>query len=564
MKDIITLSQKRLIGNPNLSDYKKEYSRFSFSDLSRYPVEPIPSSCNIGEYVIDKHTKTWRKNKIALIYQNDEGDVYKFTFNDLSKLSNQVANVLKEYEIRKGQRVFLFLPKIPILYYGVVGVAKIGAIFGCLFPAFGEQALIDRLKNSGAGAVITNKTLGQRIEKIKRKLPDLKHILYVDGQFGEKIAKAPTSFKPVKRKKEHPLFMLYTSATGNTPVCGIVIPNKSLVEQCLSAYWVLDLKDEDIYWCTADPGWVTGTVYGLLAPWALGATQFVYEGRFDAKTWYSLIEKYQITVWYSAPTAFRMLASKDNAHKGIDLGSLRHIVSVGEALPASVVSWALKTFKRPIHDTYWQTETGSMVISNFPSVPIKSGSMGKPLPGITAAIINENGKELEVNKEGEIALIKGWPSMMSKVWKNEKRYKSYFKGKWFLTGDRGYKDKDGYFWFVGRGNDVIKTSGERIGPFEVESAIQEHPSVLESAVIGKPDKLRGEIIKAFIVLKRGRRVTKDEIVSFVKTKLAGHAYPREIDFVISLPKNRSGKIVRRILKAKELGLPLGDTSTLIS
>ena len=369
------------------------------------------------------------------------------------------------------------------------------------------------------------------------------------------MEKASSKFQVAKMKVQEPALMLYTSSTGETPICGIVIPQKALIQQHISARWVLDLKDNDIYWCTGDPGWVTGVIYGIITPWSLDISQFVFEGRFNPQEWYRIIENYQVSVLYTAPTAIRLLQAEKNLYKNYNLSSLRHIASVGEALNPASIDWALKTFGIPIHDTWWQTETGAMMIANYRSLKIKPGSMGKPIPGIQAAIIDNKGQILPANNEGNLAIKPGWPSMMIDVWKNKKQYQSYFRHNWYVTGDRAYMDKDGYFWFVGRADDVIKTSGERVGPFEVESALIKHPAIIEAGVIGKPDPIRGEIIKAFIVLLpkyKPSEKLKENIKLFVKKHLAGHAYPREIEFTKSLPKTKSGKIIRRILKAREV------------
>lgn len=534
---------------PNLADYQKTCRTFSWK-------QALTANRQIGGP---------SKSKIALYWQGENGEKKKFTFFELYLLSNRFANLLKNLGVKKGDRVFFFLPRVPELYYGFMGALKIGAIGGTLFAAFGPQALFDRLNNSGAKILVTNKELYQRVRPLEKDLPELQKVLLIDNDFETLMSAASEEFASVHLSPDDPMFMLYTSATGNTPVCGIVIPQKAIIQQKITAQWVLDLHDNDIYWCTADPGWVTGAVYGILAPFLLGITQVVFAGRFEPAKWYGIIQNYKVTVLYTAPTAIRMLMSDSKVLKKYQLSSLRHICSVGEALPATCIRWTQNNLGLPIHDTWWQTETGAIMTANYRSVKIKPGSMGKPIPGIKLAIIDKQGKELPPNTEGDLAIKVGWPSMMIDVWRNPERYKTYFRNDWFVSGDRATKDKEGYYWFIGRADDIIKTSGERVGPFEVESALQTHPAVLESAVIGKPDPLRGQIIKAFIVLKKGQNSSdelKNQIQQFVKKELAGHAYPREIEFVDKLPKNRSGKIVRRLLKAKELGLPLGDTSTL--
>lgn len=520
---------------------------------------------NMGSMVLDKQAKGSRQNKIALYWQSEEGKQQNFTFKELYLLSNQFGNLLKKAGIKKGERVFFFLPRVPLVYYGFIGALKIGAIPGTLFAAFAPQALEERLKNSGAKILVTNKELYSRVKKVEKNLPELKKVLLAEN-IEKLLTKASAELEPARMKPKDPAFMLYTSATGNTPVCGIVIPHQAFPQELATAKLVLNLKENDIYWCTADPGWVTGVVYGILTPWACGAAQIIYEGRFDAKKWYSLIEDFKVNIWYTAPTAIKMLKQAgEPLIKNFNLSSLKYIYSVGEALNPALIDWSLKYWKKPIYETYWQTETGAMMITTRPGQKIKPGSMGKPLPGIKAAIVDDKGKTLSLNKAGNLAFKPGWPSMMVDVWRNKKRYGHYFQNGWYLTGDKAYRDKDGYFWFVGRDIDMIKTSGERVGAFEVESSIMEYPGVLEAGVIGKPDPLRGEIIKAFVVLKstlKPSEALKLKLQEYVKKNLAGHAYPREVEFVQSLPKNRSGKVVRRILKAKELGLPLGDTSTL--
>lgn len=521
---------------------------------------------NVAYNAVDKHTKTENSSKTALIFESEEGVVQQFTFSDLSKFSNKIANLLKNNGVIKGDRIFIFLPRIPELYIGFLGIIKTGAIAGTMFSAFGEAALKDRLENSSAKAVFTTKELLPRIEAVKKDLPKLLHIFVVDSdEFKNQLSKESEEFEVVHTKPEDYAFMLYTSGTTGKPK-GVIHAHAGIIQQHESAKIVLDLKPEDIYWCTADPGWVTGIVYSILSNWSLGITTFVHGGRFDPDKWYSLIEKHKITVWYSAPTAVRMLMAKgDELVKKYNLSSLRYLASVGEPLNPEAVIWSEKVFGKPFHDTWWQTESGSILIANTPDLKLKPGSMGKPLPWIEADIVDDEGKVLPINTEGSLVIKPPWPSMMRAIWKNQEKYMSYFKNGWYFSGDRAQKDADGYLWFIGRSDDVIKTSGERVGPFEVESALVEHPSIVEAGVIGKPDELRGEIIKAFVVLKPDINPTeqlKEELQAFVKKHLAGHAYPREIEFIDKLPKTRSGKIMRRILKAKELGLPIGDTSTL--
>ncbi|HDP96660.1 MAG TPA: acetate--CoA ligase [Euryarchaeota archaeon] len=574
MQEISVFKNKNLKKTPTMPDLEEASRDFKWEDAKKEIECFEDGKMNAAWNVIDVHANGERKNKIALYYEGDDGIIEKFTFGEMSELSNRFANVLKKLGIQRQDRVFYFLSRSPELYVSFLGTLKAGAIAGTLFPAFGDDALRDRLLDSGAKVIVTEGPLKERLYKIRDSLPDLKHIIVVkngaDTSKGEfcyntEMAAASSYFEIEKMNPEDYSFMLYTSGTTGKPK-GVVHAHAGIVQQYLSAKWVLDLQDDDIFWCTADLGWVTGIVYGLLGPWACGTTQVGYGGRFKPEKWYELIQRYKITVWYTAPTAIRMLmAASDDLPKNFDLSSLRHLCSVGEPLNPEGVKWSVEVFGQPFHDTWWQTETGSILITNYPCMPIKFGSMGKLFPGIEAAIIDEAGNPLPQGAEGDLAIKPGWPSMMRTIWKNEARFKEYFRGNWYVTGDTAMIDKDGYFWYVGRADDVIKTSGERVGPFEVESALVEHDAVAEAGVIGKPDELRGNIIKAFVMLKPGFTASDDlkkEIQQFIKGKLAGHAYPREIDFVDSLPKTRSGKIMRRLLKAKELGLPIGDTSTL--
>ena len=519
---------------------------------------------NNAAYLAIDQTALKAKNNLALFWVDENQKEKQYTFGELFTLSNQFANFLKGLNIRKSDRVFFFLPRIPLIYYGFLGAIKTGAIAGTFFSAFGTQALYDRLSNSDARFLITNQQLYPRLKPILPKLKKLKYLIIANEEFYKKLGQYSSTFKNKKMKPSDPAFMLYTSATGNTPVSGITIPHQAIIQQIKSGQYFFHFKKGDRYWCTADPGWVTGVVYGILAPWGCGITQLVYEGRFNADIWLKFLNKYHINIFYTAPTALRMI-QKDRPDKKNLFPDLRLIASVGEALPPDLFSWAKTYFHLPVQDTYWQTETGSMMIANFSGIPVKSGSMGKPLPGIKAAIVDDHGRIVKVNQAGNLVFKPPWLSMMVKIWKNSNLFQSYFKNGWFITGDQAYKDKDGYFWFVGRKSEIIKSAGERIGTFEVESVLNSHPAILESAIIGKPDSLRGEIIKAFIVLKNNQTASeslKQGVQTFVKTHLAGHAYPREIEFVKLLPKNRSGKIMRRLLKAKELGQPIGDISTL--
>lgn len=571
--DIIHKTQPTI--RSNLPDYEKTYKEFSWNEakkeLSYFP----DGTFNAAYNAIDRHTEGDKKDKVALIYESDKGEKATYTFSQLKGLTNKFANVLTSKGVKLGDRIFIFLPPIPERYIAFLGILKTGAIAGTMFSAFQEVALLDRLSDSGAKMVVTNSELFPRIEKIWKDLPNLEKVILIDqGDFPEKdkiifyqeeMSKASPDFNIVHLKPNDFAYMLYTSGTTGKPK-GVVHSHEDILQDIFTTKYVLDVQDSDVYWCTADMGWVTGVAYGVLGIWGLGGTSVVYGGRFTPEAWYKILQDYKVTVWYTAPTAIRMLKGSEVDVKQFDLSTLRHLGSVGEPLNPEAIKWGVQAFGLPFHDNWWQTETGGICIANYPCLDIKLGSMGKPVPGVIAGVVDENGQEVSPNIEGNLALKPETVySLMKQIWNNGEKYNSYFNNGWYISGDRAYKDQDGYFWFVGRADDVIKTSGERVGPFEVESCLVEHPKVVEAGVIGKPDELRGEIIKAFVVLKQGVEPSeqlKEEIAAFVKGKLAGHAYPREIEFIDKLPKTRSGKIMRRVLKAKELGLPEGDTSTL--
>ena len=559
-------------GDHNLKNYEETYNKFDWSEVEKHFSWSETGRVNMAYEAIDRHAESFRKNKIALYYR-DAFREEKYTFKDMKELSNKAANVLRQAaDVEKGDRVFVFMPRSPELYFAVLGAIKLGAIVGPLFEAFMEGAVRDRLEDSEAKVIVTTPELLPRVPV--NELPALKYVVLVGDNiveegpyidFNKRMKEASKHFEIEWVDRRDGLILHYTSGSTGKPK-GVLHVHNAMIQHYQTAKWVLDLKEDDIYWCTADPGWVTGTSYGIFGPWLCGSSNVVVGGRFNPETWYKTIEDYGVTVWYSAPTAFRMLmGAGDEVVKKFDLSSLRHVLSVGEPLNPEVVRWGMKVFNRRIHDTWWMTETGAHLICNYPSLPIKPGSMGKPIPGVRAAIIDDQGNELPPYRMGNLAIKKGWPSMMQAIWNNPQKYESYFIGEWYVSGDSAYMDEDGYFWFQGRVDDVIMTSGERVGPFEVESKLVEHPAVAEAGVIGKPDPVRGEIIKAFISLRAGYEPSDElieEIRQFVKKELAAHAAPREIEFCDKLPKTRSGKIMRRVLKAWELNLPTGDLSTM--
>tara|TARA_Y100000590_G_scaffold156654_1_gene180094 strand:- start:1314 stop:3062 length:1749 start_codon:yes stop_codon:yes gene_type:complete len=562
---------------PNLVDYDISYANFAWESLLS-ELDWLPGgSLNKAHECIDRHALS-NPDKVAMIWLGKNGEEETYTFSDMKRETDKFANALKGLGIEKGDRVFMFMDRVPELYISVFGALKAGAVAGPLFSAFGPDPVRDRLQDSGAVALITSPDLRKRISGIMADLTDLKHVIIINKLSRETsplddndllydhLMSTASEESTIEQTSMHDYsIMHYTSGTTGKPK-GAVHRHLAILQQYATGKWALDLHKDDVYWCTADPGWVTGTSYGMFAPWSNGVTQIIYEGGFRATAWYEVIQKYRVSVWYTAPTAIRMLMKAGvDLPKRYDTSSLRFIASVGEPLNPEGVAWGVDAFGIPFHDNWWQTETGAILIANYASQEVRSGSMGRPIPGVKAGIIDEEYNEVPVGEEGQLAVRPGWPSMFHSYWGNQSLYNSRFKKGWYITGDTARKDEDGFYWFVGRADDVINTAGHLVGPFEVESALIEHPAVAEAGVIGKPDPLAMEVVKAFVSLHQGYEQSDElrrEIMRFVRGKLAAAVAPREIDFIDSLPKTRSGKIMRRLLKARELGLPEGDTSTL--
>jgi acetyl-CoA synthetase len=562
----------------NIGSYEERIKNFDWSISEKELDYKEGDVINIGWYCSDRICQQGKGDKTALIWEGLGGVEKRYTFNDVRVRSNVIGTFIKSLGIKDGERVCLFMDKIPELYIGFLGIVKTGAVAQPLFSAFGDDSLFVRLDNAETTAIFTQRKHVSKVRKILDRMPYLKHIIIVDYDgkyplrerevaFNMDEAEAVENFEIFPTKAESHSLLHYTSGTTGQPK-GVKHVHYSLISQYLTSKWVLDIQDDDIYWCTADPGWVTGTSYGIIGPWSLGATQCVLDTGFGAEAWYKFIAKNKITMWYSAPTAIRSLMKAGNEIiKQFDLSSLRHLASVGEPLNAEAVVWSEKVFGKPFHDSYWQTETGSIMISNYPGMKIKPGSMGRPFPGIVGALLDPETLEeiTTTNKPGLIAFRPGWPAMLRTYWKNPTAFDSKFKNGWYLPGDRATLDMDGYFWFIGRDDDVINTGGHLVSPFEVESALLEHEAVAESAVVSKPDDINMEVVKAFVTLKPGYEPSADlelEIMNFIRKRLSPLAMPQEIEYMDILPKTRSGKIMRRILHAKEWGEEIGDTSTL--
>ncbi|HQJ13382.1 MAG TPA: acetate--CoA ligase [Bacteroidales bacterium] len=562
----------------NIGSYQKRLLDFDWSIAEKELEYHDGDIINIGWYCSDRICFQGKGDKIALYFENFTGKERKYTFNDIRLASNTIGTLLRNLEIQNGDRICLFMDRVPELYFSFLGILKIGAVAQPLFSAFGDESLYVRLEDAQTRAIITQSKYLPKIRRIRDKLPFLEYIIVLDHTKTKNLENREYAFyleeipavekmEIFPTKSESPSVLHYTSGTTGQPK-GVQHVHYSLISQYLTTKWVLDLQDDDIYWCTADPGWVTGTSYGIIGPWSLGITQCVLDAGFSAQAWYRFIEKYKISMWYSSPTAIRSLMKAGNELvMSYDLSSLRHLASIGEPLNPEAVIWSQRIFGKPFHDTYWQTETGSIMISNFPGMKIKPGSMGKPFPGITGVILDQERFEPieEAGKIGLIAFKPGWPAMMRGYWNSEEIYKKKFVGRWYLSGDKGTIDNEGYFWFVGRDDDIINTGGHLVSPFEVESALLEHPAVGESAVVSKPDEVNMEVVKAFITLKPGFIFNSElelDIMNFIRKKLSSLAMPQEIEYMDKLPKTRSGKIMRRLLHAKEWGEDTGDISSL--
>jgi len=568
---------------PNLANYTEARRAFSWA-AARAELDGLPGGgLNIAYEALDRHLKRGKGDKLALRWIGKRGEIRDLTYAALVSNTNRFANVLAAYGLGKGDRVFTLAGRIPELYIAALGTLKNGGVFSPLFSAFGPEPVRTRVERGDARAIVTTLSLYQRkIAAWRHEVPGLAHIFLTDAEndalppgtisLKSEMDRASENFQMVATDPEDMALLHFTSGTTGRPK-GAVHVHEAVVAHHITGKYALDLHEDDIFWCTADPGWVTGTSYGIISPLTNGATMIVDEAEFDAERWYSILRDQCVTVWYTAPTAIRMLmrAGTEIIKPGT-FDRVRFMASVGEPLNPEAVVWSAEKLGRPFHDNWWQTETGGIMIANFLSEDIKPGSMGRPLPGVEAAIVRrlEDGSISEIAEpmtSGQLALKRGWPSMFRGYLHEEERYRKNFAGEWYLTGDLAMKDEDGYFWFVGREDDLIKSSGHLIGPFEVESALLEHPGVSEAAVIGIPDPVAGETVKAFVALNAGYAPSDElrkELLGHARKRLGPAVAPKQIDFRTNLPKTRSGKIMRRLLKARELGLPEGDTSTLES
>ena len=543
---------------------------------ARKLIDAPAGSINIAYEAVDRHVAAGHGDTIAIRWLGKEDERREFSYGDLAQQTARFASLLAAQGLKPGDSVFTLMGRVPELYFSALGTLKAGLVFTPLFSAFGPEPIRTRMEIGAANVLVTTPQLyARKVAPWRHELTTLKHVFVTGDEapegciaLGPALRAAQPQFETVKTGPDDPALIHFTSGTTGRPK-GAVHVHGAVLYHAFSGRLALDLTPGTVYWCTADPGWVTGTSYGIIAPLVNRTTMIVDEAEFDLERWYRTIEREKVEVWYSAPTAIRMMMrSGEAAAKPFDFGSLRFLASVGEPLNPEAVVWSEKAFGQPFHDNWWQTETGGIMIANRPGMTVKPGSMGKPLPGIEAGIVGREGDKvtpLPDGEVGELALRPGWPSMMRAYLHEQARYDKCFVGGWYLSGDLAMRDADGYFWFVGRADDLIKTSGHLVGPFEVESALIEHPAVAEAGVIGIPDETAGEIIKAYVTLNPGYEpgeALERDLRGHARKRLGAAVAPREVVFRHTLPKTRSGKIMRRLLKARELGLPEGDISTL--
>ncbi|TXS33598.1 acetate--CoA ligase [Streptomyces sp. ms191] len=577
--------------SPVMPDYDSARATFSWR-RERSRLAGLPDGgVNIGYEAVDRHLRAGHGEHVALCCVARDGSVRTMTFARLAAESSRFAHVLGTLGLERGERVFTLLGRRSELYATVLGTLRAGRVLCPLSTGSGAEPVALRMKAGNARALVTTREQYERkVAPIRSRLPHLRHVLLLDPgadppadtlSFPALTRAAPDEYTVAPTDPAEPALLQFTSGTTGAPK-GAIHEHEAVLAHHVTAAYALDLHEGDVFWCTADPGWVTGMSYGIIAPLTHGVTTVVDEGDFSPARWYGILANQRVTVWYTTPAALRMLMRA--APRGgdpspavrHDLSALRFVASAGEPLAAEAVLWGREALGVPVHDTWWQTETGAVMIANFAADPVRPGSMGRPLPGVEAGVLacGEDGRAAvtgghvrvlrEPGAQGELALRAGWPSMFRGYLHEPHRYEASFADGWYLTGDLVSRDGDGWYWFVGRADDVIRSAGHLIGPFEVESVLREHPAVAEAGVIGRPDRLAGAIVKAF-VLPRPECPPDPElrrdVMAFARRRLGPAVAPREIEFVDDLPRTRGGKVMRRLLRAREPGLPEGDLGT---
>ncbi len=559
--------------NANLKNYRETYKNFSWSSVEKEFSRFDRNKINIVTEAVDRWAfHASKKNHPALIYER-AGKVETFTFTDLRDESCRWANLLVEKGFKPGDRLFIFQPPCPETYLAMLACARLGVIFSNLYPGLGFDELEWMLHNGEPRGILTHPDL---VERLLQHTTDSVCCILLTGDvkpgifqtetlIEESVQRMPKAFTNRLFPAETPLYFLYTSGSTGPPKA-VVHAHQDMVGYVATAKYVLDLTPDTVLWTDGEPAWVTGTVYGAFAPWLCGVTSVVQADPFSASTYYRTIERYKVSVWYSTPmTIRRLMDAGDDLPGRYDFSRLRHVATVGAALTPDLFFWVKENLKHTPHDTWWMTETGMICIANFPSEQTRPGSMGKPVPGVQAAVLDEDGSPLPLLTLGELALKANWPCMMREIWRDEERYNAYFRNGWFLTGDMVIKDEDDYYYHQGRNDDLIKVGQKFIGPYEIERVICVHPAVTEAAVIAEQGSKTGPRIKSFVKIRRdltpSARLTH-EIRAFVKANLHADLPLTAVEIVEELPKTRSGKLLRRVLRARELGLPSGETVNL--
>jgi acetyl-CoA synthetase len=565
---------------PNLGNYGKLYETFRWDDV-RAQLSGLPNKkgFNIAYEAVDRHAEGPLKNTVALRWTHQDMTTDHYTYLDLKKLSCRFANILGVLGVKKGEFVFTYTGRIPELYIAALGTLKKSAVFCPLFSDLESDSVLSFLSQGTAKVLITTHSLFEKdIEHQMHLLPELQFVLITDipKNISEKVISfsllmknALDDFEISSTKEDDAAFLHFTSGTSGKPKA-VLHSHAAALTQYFTGKIVLDLRPGDVFWCSSDPGWMAGTAYGILSPLMNGATVLFDEEDFDALRCYAILEKQKVTVWYSSPANInQLMQNRNNPSAKYNLDNLRLVLSVGSPLYANVVEWGEKNLGLPILDNWWQTETGGIMIANYSSVKVKPGSMGKPLPGVESAIAMISDGEINIvkqpNVKGYLVIKKNIPSMFTQYLGDNDLFTNAFRDGWYITGDIAKKDENGYYWYIGREEDIIKTAGHMVGPLEVEGELMKHPAIEDVAVIGKPDALVGEIVKAFVVLKKGNNEDEEmklDIMGFARKIIGSSIAPKEISFVDSLPKTKSGKLMRRVLKSRELGLSDGDVSML--
>jgi acetyl-CoA synthetase len=552
----------------NLRSYEEVYRRFSWSEVEAEIAWTGQGRTNIAFEAIDRRIE--ERDEVAALVFEKAGRVNTYTYSQLRSYSCQWANLLAGYGLAQGDHLFIYLDLRPELYFAMAACARMGVVFSPLFPTLLFDEIEDRIRNAKPRAILTHPDNAENLPH--DAMAEVEHVLLTEGPapglfpqesvVNELVRGMSDQFDTAWVERDAPLYLLYTSGSTGPPK-GVVHAHQDMIGMKMTGRYVLDLNEGTILRTDAHPAWVTGTVYGAFTPWLCGATSVVIADPFSASTCYRTLEKHKVEVWYTTPsTVRRLMDAGGDLPARYDFSSLRHICTVGEALGPELYHWLKQNIGLPPHDTWWMTETGMICLANFPSMDTKPGSMGKPVPGVDAAIVSDDGDRLPMLTLGQLALKPGWPAMMREILRDEPRYRAYLRlPGWFLTGDMAIQDEDGYLFHQGRMDDLIKVGEKVIGPYEIEQVLCRHPAIHEAAVISREAFPGKSSLKAFLTVTDGFKPSsrlKSEIRAYVKPNLSSAIMLSEIEFVDELPKTRSGKLLRRVLRARELGLPEGD------